>query len=287
MTIAEADAWQASTAGERGSAAAGRYQFMYILNQAKAAGLKGTDMFSAENQDKMAISLIVDKRKITPEMIKNNPNEAMIRLGMEWAAFPMPVDMQGHSQYVKAGQSYYAGDGRNASGATVDEMRSAFAKLGAPSVQSQQPQTPKIQPQTPKVDLPETYTVAGVTYNLATGLPVSGTETQGEVPGTPLPRGENQNQGESVSPSSSSSTPTPAQVKPSTQSSGSNISNISRQLPYEETGGTTVVMAPGSNQGGGMMGGGRSAGTPVIMGSGDVVNSYYKSQLLGFLYKQG
>ena len=32
-------------------------------------------MFSAENQDKMAISLIVDKRKITPEMIKNNPNE--------------------------------------------------------------------------------------------------------------------------------------------------------------------------------------------------------------------
>ena len=283
MTISEADAWQASTAGERGSAAAGRYQFMYILNQAKAAGLKGTDMFSAENQDKMAISLIVDKRKITPEMIKNNPNEAMIRLGMEWAAFPMPVDMQGHSQYVKAGQSYYAGDGRNASGATVDEMRSAFAKLGAPSVQSQQPQTPNIQPQTPKVDLPETYTVAGVTYNLATGLPVSGT---GEVPGTPLPRGENQNQCESVSPSSSPSTPTPAQVTPSTQSSGSNISNISRQLPYEETGGNTIIMSA-PQRSGGMMGGGRSAGTPVIMGSGDVVNTYYKSQLLGFLYKQG
>ena len=112
-------------------------------------------------------------------------------------------------------------------------------------------------------------------------------ETQGEVPGTPLPRGENQNQGESVSPSSSPSTPTPAQVTPSTQSSGSNISNISRQLPYEETGGTTVVMAPGSNQGGGMMSGGRSAGTPVIVGSGDVVNSYYKSQSLGILYKQG
>ena len=46
-------------------------------------------------------------------------------------------------------------------------------------------------------------------------------------------------------------------------------------------------MAPGSNRGGGVMGGGRRAGTPVIMGSGDVVNSYYKSQLLGFLYKQG
>ena len=284
MTIAEADAWQSSTAGERGSAAAGRYQFMYILDQAKAAGLKGTDMFSAENQDKMAISLIVDKRKITPEMIKNNPNEAMIRLGMEWAAFPMPVDMQGHKQFVKAGQSYYAGDGRNASGATVDEMRAAFAKLGAPPVQSQQPQTPNIQPQTPKVDLPQTYTVAGVTYDVATGLPVSGTETR---QATEDNSDKLAAQDKSDSDTSVTSAPTPAQVTPSTQSSGNNISNISRQLPYEETGGTTVVMAPGSNQGGGMMGGGRSAGTPVIVGSGDVVNSYYKSQLLGFLYKQG
>ena len=96
---------------------------------------------------------------------------------------------------------------------------------------------------------------------------------------------QNQDQSESVAPSSS----TPAQVKPSTQSQkqmSSGISGISRQLPYEETGGTTVVMAPGSNRGG-VMGGGRRAGTPVIMGSGDVVNSYYKSQLLGFLYKQG
>ena len=288
MTISEADAWQASTAGERGSAAAGRYQFMYILNQAKAAGLKGTDMFSAENQDKMAISLIVDKRKITPEMIKNNPNEAMIRLGMEWAAFPMPVDMQGHSQYVKAGQSYYAGDGRNASGATVDEMRSAFAKLGAPSVQSQQPQTPNIQPQTPKVDLPETYTVAGVTYNLATGLPVSGTETQVTRQATEDNSDKLAAQDKSDSDTNVTSAPTPAQVTPPAQSQmSSGINGISRQLPYAEVGGTTILMAPGSSRGGGMMGGGRSAGTPVIMGSGDVVNSYYKSQLLGFLYKQG
>ncbi len=75
-------------------------------------------------------------------------------------------------------------------------------------------------------------------------------------------------------------------MTPSTQSSGSNISNISRQLPYEETGGNTIIMSA-PQRSGGMMGGGRSAGTPVIMGSGDVVNTYYKSQLLGFLYKQG
>jgi muramidase (phage lysozyme) len=264
MTISEADAWQASTAGERGSAAAGRYQFMYILNQAKAAGLKGTDMFSAENQDKMAISLIVDKRKITPDMIKNNPNEAMIRLGMEWAAFPMPVDMQGHSQHVKAGQSYYAGDGRNASGATVAEMRAAFAKLGAP---------------------PETYTTAGVTYDLASGLPVSGHES--ETPRQPTPDNSDKMSDQNQTDSVATPTPTPAQITPPSQSSlASGISGISRQLPYEEVGGTTILMAPGSSRGGAMVGR-TSAGTPVIVGSGDVVNSYYKSQLLGFLYKQG
>ena len=221
---------------------------MYILDQAKAAGLKGTDMFSAENQDKMAISLIVDKRKITPEMIKNNPNEAMIRLGMEWAAFPMPVDMQGHKQFVKAGQSYYAGDGRNASGATVDEMRAA-AKLGP------------------------TSTVTTITTSM----------TQGEVPGHHYQEEKIKIKVNLFHHLHSINTHwlrlhhQPISIKVST--------NISQQLPYEETG-STVVMVQGSNgQQMPMISGGK--GTPIIMGSGDVVNSYYKSQVLGSLYKQG
>ena len=63
-------------------------------------------------------------------MIKNNPNEAMIRLGMEWAAFPMPVAMQGHHQKVSAGQSYYAGDGKNEARASVQEVRTVFSGMG-------------------------------------------------------------------------------------------------------------------------------------------------------------
>ena len=102
--------------------------------------------------------------------------------------------------------------------------------------------------------------------------------TQGEVPGTPLPRGENQNQGESVSPSSSPSTPTPVSGYIINQSQSQVSTNISQQLPYEETG-STVVMVQGSNgQQMPMISGGK--GTPIIMGSGDVVNSYYKSQVL-------
>lgn len=130
MTIAEADAWQAQTYRARGSSAAGRYQFMNIKKQAADAGIGADELFSAENQDKMAIHLLSGKRKITMDMIKNDPNEAMIRLGMEWAAFPMPVSMQGHKQRVSAGQSYYAGDGRNAAGATVSEVKGVFAGMG-------------------------------------------------------------------------------------------------------------------------------------------------------------
>ena len=88
-----------------------------------------------------------------------------------------------------------------------------------------------------------------------------------------------------VTPSPSPQQPvqvTPTPVPASQQQSRS----IATQLPYEQTGGNTVILSA-PQRSGGVMGGGRSAGTPVIMGSGDVVNSYYKSQLLGFLYKQG
>lgn len=76
-------------------------------------------------------------------------------------------------------------------------------------------------------------------------------------------------------------------VTRSSTAGGGSVSSISSQLPYEVSGGGGVIMMthPSGRTGGAM--GGKSTGTPVIMGSGDVVNSYYKSQLLGFLYKQG
>ena len=105
---------------------------------------------------------------------------------------------------------------------------------------------------------PQTYTVSGITYDSSTGLPISGHE------------------------------PTPAQVSPSTQSQSqmsSDITGLSQQLSYEETGSTVVLMQTPGQEPPMMSGGGK--GTPIIMGSGDVVNSYYKSQVLGSLYKQG
>ncbi len=83
---------------------------------------------------------------------------------------------------------------------------------------------------------------------------------------------------------------TPAKVSPSTSSQtqmSNGIDGISQQLSYEESGNTVVMMQASNNQQSPMSSGGGGKGTPVMMGSGDVVNSYYKSQLMGFLYKQG
>ena len=101
---------------------------------------------------------------------------------------------------------------------------------------------------------------------------------------TPTTTGTTRTGGGSVTTGSGSATVT----RSSTAGSGS-ISAISSQLPYESPGGGGVIMmAPTADNRNVMVGSsGGGAGTPVIVGSGDVVNSYYKAQLLGFLYKQG
>ena len=130
MTIGEAHDWQTQTYRARGSAAAGKYQFMDIQTQAASyAGLGRGDMFSALNQDKMAIGLIEKKRKITLEMLKNNPAQAQIRIAKEWAGIPVGTSMRGHKRQVGPEQSYYAGDGRNASGTSTAKVRAAFAQV--------------------------------------------------------------------------------------------------------------------------------------------------------------
>ena len=129
MTLAQVNKFQVQHSKRTGSAAVGRYQFMNVLGQGAAVGLKPSDTFSPENQDKMAIGLIEKKRGVTLNMIKSNPDEAMIRLGMEWAALPMPKRMRGHAGMVNAGQSYYAGDGRNKAHISVNQMKGTFAKM--------------------------------------------------------------------------------------------------------------------------------------------------------------
>jgi murein DD-endopeptidase MepM/ murein hydrolase activator NlpD len=63
--------------------------------------------------------------------------------------------------------------------------------------------------------------------------------------------------------------------------------NINRRGSYDQMygqGGITPIPIPGQQPSGG---GGRSGGPMMSASTSDVVNSYYKSQLMGFLYKQG
>jgi len=75
----------------------------------------------------------------------------------------------------------------------------------------------------------------------------------------------------------------------STQPGASQIPNsISQNLSYQLPGGQQVIMmqSPGGQQLGAVVSGG-GQGSIVMMGSQEVLNSYHKSQILGFLYKQG
>ena len=76
------------------------------------------------------------------------------------------------------------------------------------------------------------------------------------------------------------------EISPQTSPSAG-VSGVESQASYEQTGGgSTVVLAAPPQQSSG--GGGSSGGGSVMrVGSGDVLNSYYRAQLLGFLYKQG
>ena len=151
---------------------------------------------------------------------------------------------------------------------------------GQSSIQSQESQ-----PQTPKIG-GQTYTVAGVTYDVSTGLPISGHETQASRQVTP----DNSEKASIQNQSDSDTSSAPAQVtaSPSVQSQmSSGISGISQNLPYQQVGGQQVVMvqSSGGQQLGGVVGG--QQGSMIMMGSQQVLNSYHKSQILGFLYKQG
>ena len=75
------------------------------------------------------------------------------------------------------------------------------------------------------------------------------------------------------------------EISPQTSPSSS-VSGVESQASYEQTGGgSTVVLAPPQQSSGG--GGSSGGGSVMRVGSGDVLNSYYRAQLLGFLYKQG
>jgi len=134
MTIAQVREWQENVV-KRGakSSAAGKYQIIRKTLDAIIAQTKipTSQKFDADTQDLMALHLL-DKRGFQ-RFLKGeiNANTMAIELAKEWASLPVPQDMKGASRQIKAGQSYYAGDGLNKAHATVAEVRTALAQAKA------------------------------------------------------------------------------------------------------------------------------------------------------------
>ena len=97
------------------STACGGYQFIRktLLATISQMGLKGSEVWSPELQDRMAIHLMMGRGlgkyldgRMSREDFANN-------LAKEWASLPVVTRIKGQKRMVNPGESYYAGDGLN------------------------------------------------------------------------------------------------------------------------------------------------------------------------------
>lgn len=144
MTVGDVIAWQKKVTSEGAkSSAAGAYQIIRKTLESLVAGGNASknERFSREVQDRLAVALLTRRGFQDYLSGKTHANVAMIALAKEWASFPVPRDMNGASRFVKAGQSYYAGDGLNKALVTVSEVRATIerCKNGAPAATPEEP----------------------------------------------------------------------------------------------------------------------------------------------------
>lgn len=126
MTLDEVLKWQSQyVANGSPSSAVGRYQFIpkTLRGVMQEMGLKGTDKFTPELQDLMAIHLLKRRGLEEYQAGKISKEEFANRLSQEWAALPMVTG-------PKAGKSAYDGDGLNASTTSVQKFLGALDLKG-------------------------------------------------------------------------------------------------------------------------------------------------------------
>ena len=153
--------------------AVGRYQFKGLLEHAKRAKLSGKDLFSSENQDKMAIVAIEKKRHLSPAYIKKDIVDAAKQLAKEWAGLPMFV-IDKDKNIIDKGSYYRDKKGNNVARIPAQELYDVLYNIGNPKPIESEPQT------TPPVN---TNTVQGITNRvspinvLTNALPTASTNT--------------------------------------------------------------------------------------------------------------
>lgn len=139
------------------SSAAGAAQFMRATLQdlAKELGLKGTQIFDPNFQDRLAFHLL--KRRGYEDFMagKISRTEFGKRLAQEWASFPVLIAAQGAHRKVQRGETYYAGDELNkalikpeAVEALLDKVKALGVAMSPPPTAPEQEEQPPISPDT-------------------------------------------------------------------------------------------------------------------------------------------
>lgn len=140
------------------SSAAGAYQIIRKTLAGLKAGQKltGKEKFTPELQDRLAIALLRGRGWDKAVAGTMSPATFALALAKEWASLPVLQAMQGASRKVKRGESYYAGDGLNASLVKAEEFERVLldALKAAKAPQPAPRPTIPSEPETPATDEP-------------------------------------------------------------------------------------------------------------------------------------
>lgn len=125
MTVGEVMDWQQKyVEAGHASNAVGRYQFMgtTLRRLVGQMHINTQTRFDEKLQDHLAIKLIEQRGAFSYVQEKLTPEQFASNLSQEWAALPRAIG-------PNATQSYYAGDGLNASRVSVGEVLAALQHL--------------------------------------------------------------------------------------------------------------------------------------------------------------
>ena len=115
-TIGEIKSFQSNPRNSVGQLwATGRYQIIpnTLEGSVKKAGLSDSDLYSAENQDKLGLSLLDARSNIRnyirqeiPDTLENLQN-ASLSMAKVWSSIGVPFQVQGRKKVVEKNESYY------------------------------------------------------------------------------------------------------------------------------------------------------------------------------------
>ena len=151
-TVAEVLEAQKAWAKNWKGSAAGKYQIIRktLLGLVDQLGIPGDAKFSPDMQDRLAYRLLTTRGWQAFTSGQVTLNAFGLQLAKEWASIPVLSTVQGAHRAVKRGESYYAGDGVNASQKGADEFEAVLK-----AVLATKPTGPVILPTTPNPPPPD------------------------------------------------------------------------------------------------------------------------------------